>query len=96
MASTRGRTALPLPEFLTTSLRTAGWVEMNPSQGNRWFRHPRHRLAMLTVVASNVPGDTDMVVAQWRDAAGNSHVALRQSADVLVRGLEAGLKAGAA
>jgi hypothetical protein len=92
MAKTHGRSALPLPEFLTTSLRSLGWVEMDPIAGNRFFRHPRFRRASLLVVASNMPGDTDMVVVQRRDHAGTVVPVARLSADQLVHELEQDLQ----
>lgn len=65
MAKVNGRAPLPLPEFLTTSLRSMGYLEVEPLEGVKFFRHPAHRRLFLHVVASNVPGDTDTVLAKW-------------------------------
>lgn len=63
MSKTHGRTALPLPASLRTGLEGLGMVVMTATEPPVW-RHPLAPELRLTVVASNIPGDT-AVLATW-------------------------------
>lgn len=77
MAKIYGRTALPLPPSLVTGLDSLGFVrigEDTPAQ----YRVPRHPQLRLELVASNVPGDTAVIVT------GLGEPARRREADAVL------------
>lgn len=67
MAKTHGTAALPLPLALTIRLKAMGYLEVtlpNPAS-LPLFRHLKRRELYVSACASNMPGDTDMVNAEW-------------------------------
>jgi hypothetical protein len=65
VTSTRGTAPKPLPLGLLTGLKEMGYIEMDPVEGVRFFRCPKQPLLYVYVVASNMPGESNMVIARW-------------------------------
>jgi len=83
MASTHGRARLPLPPSLVAGLESLGFVEY-PDQGDATpagthrYRLPRHPGLSVSVVASNLPGESTVI------AHRPGEVAVRIEVDALL------------
>lgn len=84
MAKTHGTKELSLPLALTIRLKAMGFLQVEAhDNGVALFRHPKHRELFVTAVTSNIPGDTDTVLAGMAH-----HKVERLSVDTLCDRLE--------
>ena len=66
MTKTAGWKPRALPDALLVRLKGMGYLRVERAADlTPLFRHPKHRDLFVMVNASNVPGDTDMVIAHW-------------------------------
>jgi len=84
MVSTYGTKQKPLPEALTTALHGLGYLKV---EGADVFRHPKRRELFVAASASNIPGDTDMVLARWFGER-TRRISVDELIDLLQRQLE--------
>jgi hypothetical protein len=61
MASTRGRKPLPVPPSLHDGMSALGFQRIGDDSPAR-YRNPLHPELALSVVASNIPGDSSVIV----------------------------------